>query len=434
MTSRSIGPCELQDIQGNVLRGYRHPHVAHLFGTICEANVQRWRTALAGLDVTREAVPTKPSVTRNVGISHAGMKRLVPRAADELDRFEAYASGMEKRAELLEDPSDVPWAEWGCRHVWIAVHAVDRQRLDAEVARLQSELIGLLTSTVLWGDALTNADGHRIEPFGFRDDISQPAIEGAPNECKLLRGGGKFDRDRKEWLPIAAGEFLLGHLNERGRDVLSRLPTIRPMLVNGTFAVFRELVQDVARFNETLAKEASFWRVPVDELKAKLIGRYPDGDSLVKRGTESDFTYDHDPDGARCPFGAHLRRANPRATGEHRMIRRGMPFHRKAMAASQSGHEEQGIYLVALNASIENQFEFIQSIYLNKPAGALPGSRDPLGSTSSGKAGMVIEGNAAADRDPIVLNLPRFVTCRGGEYYFVPGMSGLQQIARSTMA
>jgi hypothetical protein len=47
---------------------------------------------------------------------------------------------------------------------------------------------------------------------------------------------------------------------------------------------------------------------------------------------------------------------------------------------------------------------------------------------------MLVEGDAAAQRDPIILSLPRFVTCRGGQYYFVPGLEGLRQIAGAACA
>ena len=48
--------------------------------------------------------------------------------------------------------------------------------------------------------------------------------------------------------------------------------------------------------------------VPVQPEPIAGIG--PDPDEI----RQNQFTYDADPAGARCPFGAHVRRANPRNT------------------------------------------------------------------------------------------------------------------------
>jgi len=428
VTSAVPRTLDYRDIQGNLLSGYAHPHVAHVFGAVSATNVARWRAALQALDVSCQEDASRGRVARNLGISHAGLRLLVPDAAERLAVFEAYSSGMQARAQLLRDPASVPWSEWAPRHVWIAVHAADPSDRTAEITRLQTVLGDLLAPTVLSGDALIDRNGFRLEPFGFRDDISQPAINGAPNAAELLRGGGKLDAARKCWMPIAAGEFLLGHPNERRRDVLSTLPALEPLFENGTFAVFRELVQDVPLFEATLSAAATLWRVPVDELKAKLIGRYADGRSLAKPDETADFAYDDDPDGVRCPLGAHVRRANPRLSGEQRIIRRGMPYRRPAKDTSESGADEQGLYFIAFNASIEHQFELIQSAWLNESTGGVPGSRDALVDGGGRRGRALIEGDAAAQRDAIVLDLPTFVSCRGGEYYFVPGLRGLQRI------
>ena len=37
---------DTSDIQGNILKGYRFPHAAHLFGWVEAANVAQWRTFL----------------------------------------------------------------------------------------------------------------------------------------------------------------------------------------------------------------------------------------------------------------------------------------------------------------------------------------------------------------------------------------------------
>ncbi|HTV17835.1 MAG TPA: hypothetical protein VMG12_04170 [Polyangiaceae bacterium] len=415
----------MRDLQGNILRGYRLRHVAHLFATLSPANVEDWRRALRTLNVTAEAGTSKPHVTRNIGISYAGMALLVPAVGDELRVFEAYSAGMGARAEQLGDSGNIAWDDWHARHLWISVHAATRPELDAEVGRLQHVLPGV-SSPALLAEARVGQGGHWMEPFGFRDDISQPAIAGAPNEERLLRGNGKLDAARKGWLPIAAGEFLLGHLNERNHDVTARLRTTRSMLANATFAAFRELVQDVERFERALAEAASAWGVCAGELKAKLVGRHPDGTPLAKAYGKAEFSYDDDPQGSRCPLGSHVRRVNPRLNGEHRIIRRGMPFRREATGAGDIAREEQGMYFVAFNASLENQFEFMQATWMNRDVGALPDSRDPL--VGEGIRRFSIPGMAAGG-DPICLRLDPFVTCRGGQYYLMPSLSGLRQIA-----
>jgi hypothetical protein len=139
---------------------------------------------------------------------------------------------------------------------------------------------------------------------------------------------------------ISAGEFLLGYQNEYGQ--YTRRPSIDPGLDpqnvlplaedfpqrrdlarNGSYLVLRHLKQDVH----------GFWRLVNEHSPedggvslAEAIGRsYSTGDPLVpvslaafrSVGPEADdirqnsFTFGTDPDGLACPFGAHIRRANP---------------------------------------------------------------------------------------------------------------------------
>jgi deferrochelatase/peroxidase EfeB len=75
-----------------------------------------------------------------------------------------------------------------------------------------------------------------------------------------------------------------------------------------------------------------------------------------------DFASD-DAEGFRCPVGAHIRRANPRASlghgdadsqtivNRHRLIRRGRPYR----YTSPSGADEQGLMFVAVCADVERQ-------------------------------------------------------------------------------
>ena len=93
---------------------------------------------------------------------------------------------------------------------------------------------------------------------------------------------------------------------------------------NGSFLVLRQLEQDVHGFWSYLDKNASSEPNARRQLAEAMVGRRMDGSPLVPMetspiaGTDSKsaatnrFTYKSDPDGVRCPFGAHIRRANPR--------------------------------------------------------------------------------------------------------------------------
>ena len=142
-----------------------------------------------------------------------------------------------------------------------------------------------------------------------------------------------------------------------------------------------------------------------------MVGRTIDGDPLMPsdaaaiHGLEDNagqprnsFTYQLDPAGNLCPFGAHIRRANPRnadlykrsesfvaklseqlgipraAYGEdlvastrfHRILRRGREYGKPirpgdALQAAPPGENPCGIHFACLNGNIARQFEFVQN-------------------------------------------------------------------------
>jgi deferrochelatase/peroxidase EfeB len=175
------------------------------------------------------------------------------------------------------------------------------------------------------------------------------------------------------------------------------------------------------------------------------------------------FTYASDPEGRVCPLGAHVRRANPR-TGDmpagtrgllaqairmigvaggddlrddliaasrfHRILRRGREYGRTlppqaAASADTATLAETGLHFICLNANIERQFEFIQNAWLaNAKFDGLTGEADPLlGNRLPFPAGEATDGFGRLQ------GLPRFVTVRGGAYFFLPGMRALRFIA-----
>ena len=150
--------------------------------------------------------------------------------------------------------------------------------------------------------------------------------------------------------------------------------------------------------------------------KAELRPIRPDNDFLF--GAE-------DPQGMRCPYGAHIRRGNPRdsldpgnadqiaISNRHRIARIGRHF-------KPAPGQNSGLFFMCLCADIERQFEFLQQTWLRSASfHGLAGEKDAiLGDAQQGASGFTVP----SPDGPIGLSpLPRFVTTRGGGYFFVPG-------------
>src|SRR4030095_16678198 len=139
-------------------------------------------------------------------------------------------------------------------------------------------------------------------------------------------------------------------------------------------------------------------------LAAKMIGRWPGGAPLTLSPEADDselarannFHYRQlDEGGLRCPFGAHIRRTNPRdqlrpagpteswhMTGRHRILRRGRRYGpplfdlsilerpntapvRQLFEQLRDDGKKRGLHFLCINASIKSQFEFIQQAWMN---------------------------------------------------------------------
>ena len=129
------------------------------------------------------------------------------------------------------------------------------------------------------------------------------------------------------------------------------------------------------------------------------MGRWPDGTplSVSPDGPDpaisgdpariNDFRFADDPDGLRCPVGAHIRRANPRdgagvggaMTTRHRIMRRGLPYGPRLDPDAGDDGVDRGLVFVCFAADIERQFEFLQRRWLNDgDVLGLAGDPDPL--------------------------------------------------------
>jgi Dyp-type peroxidase family len=296
-----------------------------------------------------------------------------------------------------------------------------------------------------------------VEQFGFVDGVSQPIVRGTPRASSTIAAQHL----------ISAGEFLFGYRDEHGfypptptvrpsHDRSGVLPALRADNVspeeaglrdfgrNGSFLVVRQFEQHVDKFKEycvATAEEKDDPEITPRWIAAKMVGRWQDGTSLVRnpdgrpgRAPDNDFTFGaEDPQGLRCPLGAHVRRSNPRdSLGEdhetqirigkrHRILRIGRTYEK------ESGDKtEKGLLFMCLNADIERQYEFMQQTWVSSASfHGLLAEKDPTIGAQVGEGRFSIprwEGSV------VLKGIPSFVTTRGGGYFFLPSRAALRYL------
>ena len=106
-----------------------------------------------------------------------------------------------------------------------------------------------------------------------------------------------------------------------------------------------------------------------------------------------------------------------------------MPYGAPLPEGADDDGADRGLVFVCFNASISRQFEGIQVQWLNDGnIFHLGHDKDFLLGSNSGSGKMTVQGS------PPYLIAPQgpFVTTRGGEYLFVPGIAALTAIANGT--
>ncbi|RKH88107.1 peroxidase [Corallococcus sp. AB045] len=431
---------ELDDIQSGVLRPRPTPYVATYI--LLRIDYRR-----AGRELMRRLLPVVSSAAHperpaaecwvSVSLTYSGLEALgVP--GDSLDSFAwEFRQGMAARARALGDEGESSPEHWESPlgtpdvHVVLTMLSPDQARLAAALERAGGALRELGGVQALWRQDCHALSTER-EPFGFRDGISHPAVEGSG-----IPGSNPHE------VPLKAGEFVLGYPDETG--TLPPMPQPDVLGRNGTYIVFRKLHQRVAAFRQYLKQSASR---PEDEelLAAKMMGRWRSGAPLAlcphhddaSLGADprrnNDFHYADDPTGYKTPPGSHARRANPRDASVagvvrlHRMIRRGTAYGSELPeGVLEDDGADRGLMFAFIGSHLGRQFEFVQSEWIN--GGEFLGlgeAKDPLVGAHDGT------GEFAYPRRPIprcLKGLSRFVVTRGGEYGFMPGLRALQWLA-----
>ena len=349
-----------------------------------------------------------------------------------------FKQGMASRADILGDEGTHHPDNWvgglgtGKVHAIAVLFARDskeRERCVAEHRALVERCDGVEVLSSLDLEA-TPPFEYAHDHFGYRDRLSQPVVEGSGDEPTPGSGA-----------PLKPGEFIVGYPDEIGPPV--GLPQPPELVRNGTYMAYRRLEEHVGRFRDFLREHG---KTPEGEelLAAKLMGRWRSGAPLVHcpdkddpaMGADpqrnNDFNYkNEDPLGYAVPLGSHCRRMNPRDTAANmnrrRMIRRGGTYGPALPEGAPDDGVERGIAAFVICASLVRQFEFAQNVWVNdRNFHELGNERDPFVGNHDGTLEYKIPKRPVRRK---ITGLPAFTTCRGGEYFFLPGLKGLRHLA-----
>ena len=497
MTGQSTNTTvDFRDIQGIVRFGYgRLTEAVFLLLKIRNtAAAKRW---LASAPVSNAvALEAAPLTALQVAFTSNGLQRL--KIPEELwngfsIEFRAGISAGPGRSRLLGDvannaPQYWTWGSPGHEPHMIAMVYAQPGHLHEWMTTLQGELWKSAFETLT---SLQTSDMGGAEPFGFTDGLSQPTLDWdglkRPSTTETAYSN-----------TCCLGEFLLGYPNEYARyterPLLSdsapgssilppafEIAGTRDFGKNGSYLVVRTLEQDVSGFWKFAQKAAEGDPVERDAFASAMVGRMRDGTPLAEiqaepipgvsttEAAQNQFTFDNDPQGTLCPFGAHIRRANPRnadlptppahglqkllqffglgdhtlqsdakaATRFHRILRRGREYG-TPLSLEDAIHDKQdsgqcGIHFMCLAANISRQFEFLQSAWMmNSKFDAMTDESDPL----LGNRQPVSAANTDTFSRPHssgicqrVAGVPPFVTVKGGAYFFLPSISAIRYLA-----
>lgn len=309
-----------------------------------------------------------------------------------------------------------------------------------------------------------------IEWFGYRDGISQPVF--FPEK----QGIDNFSKNDLSPLQVVL-------IKDKGGQWYSA----------GSFLAFLKLEQDVTAFNkmvEDVKRSVNPTRgaSKTEMAEAYLVGRFKDGTPVTLHSEEkertqgspdNDFNYSddfitnenlafNDENGTRCPFHAHIRKANPRDSREIRLIaRRGMLYDERAgslllktkaldaddMKAvinwkdwdinnnpAPPSKEPLGTIFMSFQSSLEEQFEYILKNWLQNvnTLGNHTGVDVLAGTAEKRKNQNWFFPNSWNTKDPndktrIPLEgLGPCVRFKGGEYFYAPSITFLKNVEKNT--
>ncbi len=319
----------VDDVQGDVLAGFRKDHQTFLFLRTVDVAAAKKSLArlvplvaplrdVAAFNAAFRSVRARRGETAAAGMTATwtgiaftvtGLARLttltdVGRVADR-----SFKLGLARRSAFLGDPVGV--ADDGHPGQWlfggtttpvdavVVVASDSPEELDAREAECAA--IVAPGYEIVWRERC-EAIAHGREHFGFRDGVAHPAVRGrlddtaflAPREIEIDEADPATLLFARRGQPLVwPGQFVLGLPRQRPSATdptpLPPLPVFPEWTRHGSFVVIRRLRQDVETLRRFLEESASelagrpgFGGITPDDLAALLVGRWPSGAPLVR--------------------------------------------------------------------------------------------------------------------------------------------------------
>lgn len=476
-----------ENIQGNILAGFNKDQAVFFLLSFPTVEVgRRWLNQVLPHVATTKAVaqfndrfsaarrdgrsdPTDLAARwTNVSLTGEGFKLLAP---DAVASLEARRSTLERgivfwldgaahqdALQAIGDIGENDPAHWvfGSEddhiHAVVCIAADNVDDLALDVARQHETAASLGYRIVFEQPGATlpgDAAGH--EHFGFRDGISQPGVTNfdSPDPAEPDQVAGKPGTDL-----VAPGTFILGYERDEAPAI-----SVPRWMWDGSFLVTRRLAQDVPGFwsnmeeahktlSGSIVTDPATGIPTADALAARLVGRWRSGTPTDRRPVadqrsaqdprlDNKFDFGSDLEGVTTPHASHIRKVYPRAgaTGigvteknsrHRRILRRGIPYGPPFGPAGGRGsgvETERGLLFQCYQASIADQFVFLQETWINNDSFAQGGAgKDAVIGLDST---VTLEGGDATAE----VHFAQWVKTRGSIFSLTPSIPTLKAIA-----